>query len=611
MAITKIGTPELFDFSATNTALQLPTGDTASRPTSPSTGEWRFNSELKYVEYYDGADWFQIDTEANIPVASENFNVNTYFGNGATQAIDAKFNEAANFNGSSSIIETPVIPITNTSSFSISSWVYISSLSIGNIVPFAQTRLTTSDGFISLSIRPSTNSIEAVRQASSVGLYQYVSYTWSVGWHNVVWVCTNTNSKLYVNGSSFTGSDEPYTQTGALNYNLQTIGARLRSVQMFYAEGRIDQVRIYDSALSQAAVTALQLETTTTASSLSFPSGETAIATYQLDGNGDDISGNYSATSTTDIGYTGLKFTPDLVWTKNRSSTQNHYLFDSVRGDFKAIYPDLPDAEFSSTNYISFDSDGFTTGSTQNQTNNSYVAWNWKAGGPEVTIAANTVGNTIASDVSANVDAGFSIVKYTGNSTIPSTVAHGLGSAPELIMVKVLNQSYPWNVFSASIGNTKYLKLNESDFEASNISRWNNTSPTSAVFTIGNDGDVNGSGLNYIAYAFHSVAGYSKIGSYTGDGNATGPIETTGFEPSWVMIKSSSSAEPWVIFDSVRNTSNPRTCHLRANSNIAESCLASESVDFNATNFQIKSSWAALNTIGGTYIYMAFAADPT
>ena len=315
---------------------------------------------------------------------------------------------------------------------------------------------------------------------------------------------------------------------------------------------------------------------------------------------------------------TGAGFEPDLVWTKSRNAVNRHQLFDSVRGATYAIESDTTFSEsYEPTALTAFDTDGFSIGSSGNvnSSGTTYVAWCWKAGGAAVTIAANTVGNTIASDVSANVNAGFSIVKYTGNSTIPSTVAHGLDSAPELIMVKVLNQSYPWNVFSASIGNTKYLKLNETSAEATQISRWNNTSPTSAVFTIGNDGDVNGNGLNYIAYAFHSVAGYSKMGSYVGNGSATGPIVTLGFEPAWVMIKRTDAGAAWCIFDSARNTTNSRYNLLQAQDSAAELDLLNlyglNGVDFLSTSFQLKDANTSRNANGGTYIFMAFATNPT
>jgi len=318
---------------------------------------------------------------------------------------------------------------------------------------------------------------------------------------------------------------------------------------------------------------------------------------------------------------TGTAFTPDLVWVKGRSVATSNNLFDSIRGN-QRIISNSTGAQVDLNPYApdglpSFNSNGFNIGDNFNGDYGlngdpsgtygsaaGYVAWCWKAGGAAV---SNTDG-TITSQVSANVDAGFSIVKYTGNGTIPSTVAHGLDSAPELIIVKVLNQSYPWNVFSASIGNTKYLKLNETSAEASNISRWNNTSPTSAVFTIGNDGDVNGNGLNYIAYAFHSVDGYSKMGSYTGNGSSTGPIVTTGFEPAWVMFKRTDSTSGWNIQDNKRNSTNPRTGVLQAQSNAQEYTSSTYAVDFNSNGFQIVNSDNGWNTSGGTYIYMAFAA---
>ena len=310
---------------------------------------------------------------------------------------------------------------------------------------------------------------------------------------------------------------------------------------------------------------------------------------------------------------TNVGFEPNLTWIKQRNGTGRNILTDSVRGVTKYLFSELPSAEViygSNIGLTSFDSDGFTVADpgalnySVNGSGKTYVAWSWKAGGAAV---SNTDG-TITSQVSANVDAGFSIVKYTGNGTIPSTVAHGLDSAPELIIVKVLNQSYPWNVFSASIGNTKYLKLNEAYAEASNISRWNNTSPTSAVFTIGNDGDVNGNGLNYIAYAFHSVDGYSKMGSYTGNGSSTGPTIVTGFEPAWVMFKRTDSTSGWNIQDNKRNSTNPRTGVLQAQSNAQEYTSSTYAVDFNSNGFQIVNSDNGWNTSGGTYIYMAFAA---
>ena len=624
MAITKIGTPELFDFSATNTALQLPTGDTASRPTSPSTGEWRFNSELKYVEYYDGADWFQIDTEADTPVGSENFNVNTYFGNGATQVIDAKFNEAANFNGSSSYITTGVDfqTLFAGGDYTVSMWV---NKNTDTTAFFAGTINSSATNGMYLGWVDSSNSnpnsirfIERNSSTSATSIISTASYTFGQ-WLNIVVVRDGNTSFLYVNGTA-QGSATNASITHATDFTFGRAGA----YNSLLFQGKIDQVRIYNTALDQAAVTALQLETTTTASSLSFPSGETAIATYQLDGNGDDISTNYNATSTTDIGYTGLKFQPDLVWIKSRNAVGSHIATDSVRGNGKEIYPDLTNAQ-GTVNRISLTSTGFDVVSAgyPNQTNNTFVAWNWKAGGSSNTFNKNGTGYGTASAAgltgesnitiqgsSVNTESGISIIKTLTGPSTGMIIPHGLGTQPELIISKPLNAALGWYTWTPILDNGS--TSSNTGWKGLFLDTAAMASPS--VYVYASNTHIYDSwavGRLMVYYSFRSIAGYSKIGSYTGDGNATGPIETTGFEPSWVMIKSSSSAEPWVIFDSVRNTSNPRTCHLRANSDIAESCLASESVDFNATNFQIKSSWAALNTIGGTYIYMAFAADPT
>ena len=415
MAITKIGTPELFDFSATNTALQLPTGDTASRPTSPSTGEWRFNSELKYVEYYDGADWFQIDTEANAPVGSENFNVNTYFGNGATQAIDAKFNEAANFNGSSSLISLPT-GVDRNNDFTLSFWVNFNTL-------------TDYDSLITLQLnyRIYTNAMSDGRLFFYDGNTTLSTSTGAVAtgnWYNIVVTKSSTlvNGKgmiIYVNGVDVANNNEITNAPNNTSTGLNLLGAYNASPggNYFYLDGKLDQVRIFNTALTAAQAEDLYTdETTTTASTLNFPVGAGCIAAYQLDGNGDDISTNYNGT-TTDIGYTGLKFTPDFTWIKRRDGTENHYLQDSVRGSTQQIYSNLPNGQFNETTAVtSFSANGFNMGSYNgiNNSGETYVAWSWKAGGAAV---QNTDGTNIISQVSANVDAGFSIVSYTGTAS--------------------------------------------------------------------------------------------------------------------------------------------------------------------------------------------------
>ena len=306
MAITKIGTPELFDFSATNTALQLPTGDTASRPATPSTGEWRFNSQLKYVEYYDGGEWRQIDTEsAAVFTPSENFNTNTYFGNGATQAIDAKFNEAANFNGSSSKINISGSPF-NLTTYSLSFWINAndynqSSTSVVNIGLD-----DTGGAWGGLAFGVNANKVYYFGgDFAGVGGSGFFTQTGTTNitngvWYNVVMIVNGTSITGYINGVQDTGLSRTLGanityKSGALN----TLGLRQGGFGDFgYWKGKIDQVRIFNTAITAANVSTLYAETTTTAATLDFPSGAGCIAAYQLDGNGNDISSAQTTTST-------------------------------------------------------------------------------------------------------------------------------------------------------------------------------------------------------------------------------------------------------------------------------------------------------------------------
>ena len=631
MAITKINTPELFDFSATNTALQLPTGDTASRPTSPSTGEWRFNSELKYVEYYDGADWFQIDTESNAPVGSENFNVNTYFGNGATQAIDAKFNEAANFNGSSSKIVTSSKILDNKTNLTISLW--IKDLGNANYTGIIAEGGNSGEAGYVLAAYPDNTTLEFWRSSGDNVNYVFVggSYNFGLGnyWTHIAITVTPSEVKYYKNGVNVKTTSITNTSTVSSAYNTTLMyDAQYNK----YNSGTLDQVRIYDTALDQAAVTALQLETTTTASSLSFPSGETAIATYQLDGNGDDISTNYNGT-TTDIGYTGLKFQPDFTWIKRRYGIENHYLQDSVRGSTQQIYSNLPNGQFNETTAVtSFSANGFNIGSYNgiNNSGETYVAWNWKAGGaPTATNSAGAgnvptsgsvmidgvastaalAGTIAATSISANTAAGFSIVQYTGTGSL-ATVGHGLNQPVELILVKNTSASASWAVYSAPTGINKFLELNSSGAATSYSNYWGAATPTNDVFGVVN-GNFNNNAINasLIAYCFHSVAGYSKIGSYTGSGTTLQTI-TTGFEPAFIMFKNTDAGNVWTIMDNKRNTTNPRNLGLFPNLPNAEYTYPGtpNGLSFTSTGFTLDTGQAEFNQNILEYIYMAFAA---
>jgi hypothetical protein len=227
-----------------------------------------------------------------------------------------------------------------------------------------------------------------------------------------------------------------------------------------------------------------------------------------------------------------------------------------------------------------------------------------------VQVSANTDGD-ISSTVSASTTSGFSIVSYTGNSTSGATVGHGLGTTPSTIIVKVLNEgTYNWNVYHQSLGATKTLKLNLTNAEQTYSIRWNDTEPTSSVFSLGNAGEVNETGKNYIAYCFADVQGFSKFGSYTGNGYADGTFVYTGFKPAFVITKRTDSTGNWLMYDNKRIGYNPSNYFLYTNLSNVEDTSNSEWLDLYSNGFKIRATSATVNGSGNSYIYMAFAEQP-
>jgi len=405
MATTKITSPELFDLGSLNTALQLPSGTTAQRPTSPSTGEWRYNTDNNLIEFYDGGAWRELQDEDIPPVPSEHFNTVLYTGNSSTQSI------------------------------------------------------------------------------------------------------------------------------------------------------------------------------------------------------------------------TGVGFQPDFIWIKRRNSAESHAIYDSTRGINKQLESNSTAAEATNTapyeGVNSFDSDGFTTGDNggTNRSPNTYVAWCWKANGG--TTVSNGEGS-VTSTVQANTKAGFSVVTATAPSSGVFTVGHGLNAEIDLFFVKRTDSTGGWITYARPVGANKYMLLNDSAAAATSTSFFDNTDPTSSVFTLNAGSSVVG-GANFVAYCFHSVAGYSKIGSYTGNGSSNGPLINTGFEPAFLIIKrtdtdpTAGAGGVWIMYDNKRNPSNPRNTRLWADNNAAEFSTSQYNIDFLSNGFQPKDGTAgyAMNTSGGNYIYMAFASDPS
>lgn len=329
----------------------------------------------------------------------------------------------------------------------------------------------------------------------------------------------------------------------------------------------------------------------------------------------------YTGNGTSNRQIPSLGFNPSLVWIKNRTVARDHMAFDNTRllGSelVPGSYPNLDAAEFNTTanDFNSFDANGFTVGSDPytNENGQEMVAWSWKAN----SIPSINNDGTIQSIVSVNQAAGFSIVTYTGDGSASSTVGHGLGVIPDLTIFKKSSGSDYWHVFDTAQNTVMFL--NEST-AASTISGGTNGAVDIANMTSTKFGflqgsssvnNQNASGATYFVYAFKSIAGFSKIGTYTGNGSATGPIVTTGFQPSWVMIKEASQANHWNIYDNKRTPTNPRDKQLQANLVDVETTNTSLEIDFLSTSFQPKGTGGGSNRNGSTYLYMAFKENPT
>ena len=307
---------------------------------------------------------------------------------------------------------------------------------------------------------------------------------------------------------------------------------------------------------------------------------------------------------------TGVGFQPDWTWIKNASSGSNydHTLYDAVRGATKQLYSNQTNGQYTEAQGLkSFDSDGFTNGTDAkgNSNGSTLVSWNWKANGQG---SSNTDGTINTTYTSANTTSGFSISQYTGTGSA-ATIGHGLGAVPKMIIVKRTNTTGGWTVYHSSVGNTKYLYLNTTAAEDTASSIWNNTSPTSSVFTVGTDGEVNGSGSTYIAYCFAEKKGFSKFGSYTGNSSTDGTFVYTGFKPAFLIQKRSDTTANWNLYDNKRSTSggsNVIDDLFYVDASNAE--VSHTSVDFLSNGFKFRSSDGAINT--GANIYMAFAEEP-
>ena len=300
-----------------------------------------------------------------------------------------------------------------------------------------------------------------------------------------------------------------------------------------------------------------------------------------------------------------------LTWVKNRDTTNNNMMVDSSRGQSKHLYVDRNDAEqdYDKRGMSKFLKGGYSCGEYNfiNAVGNRIVSWNWVANGG--TTASNEDGS-ITSTVQANTTAGFSIVLYNGNSGSAGTIGHGLSAKPEWILVKDRDAgSYEWMVQHKSLGATHYGELSTDNPFYDNDTIWNDTEPTSSVFSIGTNAGVNSGSNKYVAYCWHGVDGFSKFGSYEGNNDADGPFIYTGFKPATVIFKCNASSKNWVMVDNARDKFNPISKWLLPNSNGAEYDASSFPIDFLSNGFKILNNGGGTNG-SNTFLYSAWAEHP-
>jgi hypothetical protein len=491
---------------------------------------------------------------------------------------EGKFGFAGAFNGSSSSILLPNDILS--SDFSISTWFYLNNTSGDQL-------LFEFDHENRVMFRVASTDSNKAYIGNSGYFDPGISFSANQWYHFVLTFSNGNPFKIYVNNVlSYTGGN---TNTNAFN-NDNIFGAANVSGSGSI-NGKIDQVRIYNSAISAANVTTLYEEIECPAVAVT-----NAFNTVLYTGNG----GTQSIT-------TGFK--PDFTWIKERSGTEWHNLFDSVRGSDKSLYSNETSAQATSTTKLtSFNTapnGGFSLGSDNNvnKSSSTFVSWNWKAGGPAV---QNTDG-TITSQVSVNTDAGFSVVSYTGNLQAGASIGHSLGVKPDLIITKSTSNAESWEVWSSALNNGgvgQQLRLNSSNAAFSAADYY--STPDTSKFYVGGYTGTNGNGYTYVSYCFTSIPGYSQIGSYTGTGASTNTIYTN-FEPSFLLVKNADGGNSWVIFDNKRSASNTRDEALFPNSASAEYDYGNSGVNFNSTGFSLTQNVGEVNVSGNTYIFLAIA----
>jgi hypothetical protein len=722
MATTKITNPDLFDLGSLDSALKLPSGTEAQRPASPSTGEWRYNTDSNTIEFWDGIKWRTLSDQVIPPIPSENFNTVLYTGNGATQSITGvgfkpdfvwikprSFADNHALSDSTRGVNKSLAPNTTSAEqalgvtsfdadgFSLPNWGNVnqngatfvawcwkanggtttagSGTNTTSVTNQANTKAGFSITTFTGSASAAGNFTHGLGEVPDMYIVKTTSFSdsWFV-WHKDLTNTTGYAVRLNTNAAqqNLTGfwNDTAPTSTlislgnGVLVNNATYVAYAFKSVAGYSSIGSYTgngstngpvvntgfepawlMLKRTDSAGSWAMIdnkrtptnprnkelfaNLTDAENTFTAVNFStngfqiintsntynanggsfiyiaFASDGSAAPTLPDSFNTSLWTGNGSSQS-----ISGLGFSPNLVWGKERSNTSGNEWLDTLRGVYNYITSNSTGAQGTSGQGLqSFDSDGFSVGNdgAWNQSSETYVGWSWKAN-PLPTI--NTTG-TIQSTVSANQAAGFSIVKYTGDGTSGSTVGHGLGATPEIVIYKRLDAVANWIIKSTLWGVDEYLIFNTDALTSDSGVFWNSTSPTSSVFSLGNSASVNSSSGDYIAYCFASITGFCKIGTYTGNGT-TLPVTGLGFSPDCVLIKPTSLVEVWSIFDSSRGPNRRLTPSGGDVEYVNSGGGYLQSFDGDGFTAQAGASGNQnTNNSGATYLYVAWKANPT
>ena len=535
---------------------RLINSNTAAAGGACTTDTLQILGDTSCVAYYKMSD--ATDESGNFDGTPTNVNFN----------VAGKFGNAGEFNGSSSYIDTSVsvLPATN---YSVSMWVFHNSLK-DSCALYTQYRGSVAGRHI---VNSNANGTIQINTSSSNSLSSITAtpFTTGVWQHLVVTKSSSTGYSAYIDGSSI----GTWSNTDSIITDQSTqFGGDTEWSGNHWLDGSIDQVRIFNKSLSSTEVTTLNDEVYCQPTIV--PTEHFTPVIWDGDSTARTIS-------------TG--FATDFVWIKSRDVARNHYLYDSIRGANNQLISQATDEETTVAQRMTgFDSNGFDIGTSGevNTTNEKYVAWNWKAGGADV---LNQEGD-IDSQVSANVDAGFSIVNFTSSGTVSDTIGHGLDSTPQMIIYKRTNTTSNWTVYTNVIDNSwDYLRLNLPTAKADDTLTWATDTTIKNISTAG----------SWIAYCFYSVDGYSKMGSFNQISGTTSVV--TGFRPAFLMIKRTDNTGNWSMFDNKRGDAD---LELNANLSAEEVATAGYTMEFISNGFVLT---LAAGTYDVDYIFMAFAEE--